>query len=152
MRFVAILIASLALCACTTWKEPRHATWKNTTSVEAMEQLYWQAVKDKDWAAVEAHTASNYSYMAPSGVSDKAKILETYKKLDRLEFSLGDFQVTDHGETTVVTYTAVASYVYEGKALGPTKFRNMTVWQKQKSGWQMIAGAVFPIESLPLHQ
>lgn len=146
MRIAAILLASLALSACTMWKEPKHATWKNTTSLEAMEQLYWQAVKEKDWAAVEAHTASNYAYVASSGVSDKEQILTTYKKLDQLEYSLGEFQVTDHGDTSVVTYTAVASYVYDGRKVGPTKFRNLTVWQKQKNGWQMIAGAAVPTD------
>jgi ketosteroid isomerase-like protein len=149
MRIAAIVTLSFLLSACTKWAPPKHATWKNTTSVEAMEQLYWQAVKDKDWAAVEAHTASNYSYMAPSGVSNKEQILATYKKLEKLEFSLGEFEVTDHGGTTVLTYTATASYTYEGRAMPATQFRNMTVWQKQKNGWQMIAGAVFPVNAPP---
>lgn len=143
---VIVITASLLLVSCSAWKEPKHTTWKNTTSVEEMERLYWQAVKEKDWANVEAHTASTYRHAATSGTFNKEQILETYKKLNLVEYSLGDFEVTDNGGAAVVTYNAVVIFELNGQRKGPLKYRNMSVWQQQKKGWQMIAGTAFPAE------
>ena len=143
---LSIIAASLFFASCSAWKEPKHATWKNTTSVEEMERLYWQAVKEKDWANVEAHTASTYRHAATSGTFNKEQILETYRKLNLVEYSLGDFEVTDNGGAAVVTYNAVVTFELNGQRKGPLKYRNMSVWQQQKNGWQMIAGTAFPAE------
>jgi hypothetical protein len=139
-------ISPMLLSSCTMWAPPKHATWKNTTSVEEMERLYWQAIKDKDWVNVEAHTASNYRHASAGGYYDRQQILDTYKKIALIDYSLGDFEVADHAGTTIVTYNAVVTFELDGVRKGPMKYRNMSVWQQQKDGWQMIAGTAFPAQ------
>src|SRR3954468_22492901 len=118
-----VLIATLTLFAlliasCTGWNAAKHATWKNTTSVEEMERLYWQAVKEKDWQNVESHTASTYKHAAASGTFNKDQILATYKKLNLVDYSLGDFDVTDNAGATVVTYNATVTFELDGVRKG----------------------------------
>jgi hypothetical protein len=128
------LVVATVLSACTMWKEPKVSTWKNTTSVEAMERLLWQEVRAGNWLEVEAHLASNFSMTTAGGVLDKQQTIARWKAMPQAEASLGEFAVTDHGDTTVVTYTATAA--------GGAPERRMSVWQKHKEGWVMIAHAV----------
>jgi uncharacterized protein YceK len=145
MRKVALLLLACSLSGCSAYKAPKHATWKNTTSVEQMERLYWQAIKDKDWINVEAHTASSYTNVAPGTVSNKQQIIEFYKGMNLLDYSLGDFEVTDHAGTTTVSYRSTATFEIQGKRFGPVTYQNLSVWQQQKKGWTMIASSAFPI-------
>jgi hypothetical protein len=145
MRIAAAAFLAVLLTSCTAYKAPKHATWKNTTSVEEMERLYWQAIKDKDWINVEAHTASSYTNVAPGAVSNKQQIIEFYKGMNLLEYSLGDFEVVDHAGTTTVTYRSTATFEIQGKHFGPVTYQNMSVWQQQKKGWAMIASSASPI-------
>lgn len=133
-RLIVIVVAALvlSLSACTMWKEPKVDTWKNTTSVEAMERLLWQEIKTGNWVEVEAHLASNFSDSTAGGVLDKGQTIARWKSQTG-DVALGEFAVTDHGSTTVVTYTWA-------KAGGPVE-RRVSVWQKQKEGWVMVAHA-----------
>lgn len=141
MRITAAVLLSFLLTSCTAYKAPQHATWKNTTSVEEMERLYWQAIKDKDWINVEAHTASSYKRVAAGGVTDKQQTIEFYKSMNLLEYSLGEFEVTDHAGTTTVSYLANATFEVNGQRTVGAKYRVLSVWQKQKNGWVMIANS-----------
>ncbi|HUQ50098.1 MAG TPA: DUF4440 domain-containing protein [Terriglobales bacterium] len=151
---LSLLLMLLMVSGCTIWKEPKVATWKNTTSLEAMERLMWQEVKAGNWLEVEGHLASNFKNTTPAGVLDKAQTLAEWKKQSGNDFSLGEFLVTDNGETAVVTYTASVSGAGAGAASGAAsgsgmgkgmQFRVMSVWQKQKSGWLMIAQSHAPV-------
>jgi Domain of unknown function (DUF4440) len=146
MRIVAAALLALLLTSCTAFKTPQHATWKNTTSVEEMERLYWQAIKDKDWINVEAHTASSYMHVAPGAVSNKQQIIDFYKSMNLLEYSLGEFEVTDHAGTTTVTYVANATFQINGQRTAGARYRVLSVWQQQKNGWAIIANSAFPIQ------
>jgi hypothetical protein len=139
LTLLTLLTFIWLLCGCTLWSEPKHATWKSTTSVEEYERLYWQAMKEKDWQNVESHTASNYTHAGPSGVMGKDDALKFLKESTLDDYSLGDFQVTQSGDTWVVTYTANYSYTYQGKSSGPQSMRQMSIWQQQKSGFVLIA-------------
>jgi hypothetical protein len=94
---------------------------------------------------VEAHTASSYTNVAPGAVSNKQQIIEFYKGMNLLEYSLGDFEVIDHAGTTTVTYRSTATFEIQGKHFGPVTYQNMSVWQQQKKGWAMIASSASPI-------
>ena len=131
---VALAVAmSLTLGGCTMWKEPKVATWKNTTSVEAMERLLWQEIAAKNWVEVEARLASNFTASSAEGVLDKAQTIARWKALPVGEVSMGEFAVTDNGDTTVVTYNVARA--------GGAPERRLSVWQKQKDGWVMVAQA-----------
>jgi hypothetical protein len=130
---MAVALAVGMLGACTMWKEAKVSTWKNTTSVEAMERLLWKEVAAGNWVEVEAHLASNFTASTAEGVLDKTQTIARWKTLPKGEPALGDFAVSDHGETTVVTYTLARG--------GAAPERRMSVWQKHKDGWSMAAQA-----------
>ncbi len=135
----AVIVAWL-VSGCTMWSQPKTATWKNTTSVEEHERLYWKAIKEKDWVAIEAHTASNYTHANGAGVLGKDDSIKVLKEAALDDYSLGDFQVTQSGETWIVTYTANFTYTYQGQQ-GKGSIKQMSVWQQQKSGLVKIATA-----------
>jgi hypothetical protein len=142
MRFLplaAILLVASLVTSCTKWPPPKQATWKNTTSLEEMEKLYWQAIKQKDWNNVEAHTASTYTHLSGNGALNKQQALEVLKSADLVDFSLGEFRIVDNGGTSVVTYSATFIVDYQGRRIGPTTIRRMAVWQQHKNGWAKIA-------------
>lgn len=141
MHLVAVAGLVVALSACTMWKEPKVATWKNTTSVEAMERLLWQEIAAGNWVEVEAHLASNFSNSMAGGVLDKNQTIAHWKAEKPANVALGEFAVTDHGSATVVTYTWA-------KGDGPLE-RRMSVWQKQKEGWVMVAHAEGDTAAMP---
>ena len=140
-RLVIIAALALSLSACTMWKEPQVSTWKNTTSVEAMERLLWKEVAAQNWVEVEAHLASNLTDSTSAGVLDKAQTVARWRAAKISDHPLGEFSVTDHGGTTVVHYTAtVGSGAPE---------RHMSVWQKHKEGWVMVAHAEGTVATSP---
>jgi ketosteroid isomerase-like protein len=64
-----------------------------------------------------------------------------------LDHSLGEFQVTSHGDTAVVTYLSVFRYKDpSGNIVGPVTYRQTSVWQQQKSGWVLIANAAAEVK------
>ena len=138
---VSLMVVSFSLTGCSMWGKPKVETWKNTTSVEAMERLLWQEIKAGNWIEVEAHLASNYTSTTPSGVWDKSQTIDQWKKLALTDFSLGDFNIVSHGETTVVNYTLTMGGTASGRAMPATLKRRVAVWQKQKSGWVIISEA-----------
>lgn len=141
LRLLATATLGLALSACTMWPEKKEPGWKDATGVEQHERLYWQAIKDHDWKNIESRTASNFTHVAAAGVMDKSQALGELKKVSDFDFSLGDFAVTAHGDSAVVTYTANFKMTYDGKPSGPVTLRRMDVWQLQKAGWVLVATA-----------
>jgi len=133
MLIAVVAAVALGLSACTIWKEPRVATWKNTTSVEAMERLLWQEIQAGNWVEVEARLASNFTASTAEGVLDKQQMIARWKSWPRAQAALGEFAVTDNGETTVVTYNYASGAGVAG--------RRLSVWQKQKDGYVLIAHA-----------
>jgi hypothetical protein len=126
---------SISLFGQTIWKEPKNANWKNATGAEQYTQLLWQAVRKKDWLAVESHIASNFVYMDGSGTKDKQQYVDYLKRLELSEHTLSDANVTASGVDSIVTYTLTLK-----PATGETEsLRVMSVWQQQKSGWVLIA-------------
>jgi hypothetical protein len=121
------------------WAEPKVATWKNATGVEAFERLLWQEVKAKNWLEVEAHLASNFVYQDQQGRQDKQKFLSDLKETNLTDYTIGDLEVTANGTEAVVTYSAQFAGTFQGKGLPSGPVRIMTVWQQQKSGWVAVA-------------
>ena len=134
-----LIVVSAGVAGCTMWKEPKHVSWKNATGLEDHERLFWDALKAKDWLSVEQHMASNYKLVTPEKVYTKDEAVAIYKDTTLLDFTLADFDVTQSGETWVVSYTATYTFDYQGKRTGPQSAKTVSVWQKQKSGWVKIS-------------
>ena len=146
MAAVVVLMGLLlGPSGCTMWPEGKAATWKNATGIENMEQLFWKAMKEKDWANVESHLASEYHHVSAEGVYDKQQTVAILKTFTLDDYSLGEFTVTSHGDVATVSYIATYRFTDKGKQVGPMTQRYMNTWQKQKSGWVAISSAETPV-------
>jgi hypothetical protein len=146
MRLHLFVVATLALflSACTMWPEKRNPGWNQATGAEQFERLYWQELKAKNWAEIEARTASNFTHASAAGVRNKQETITMYKQNPLLDYQLGNFEVVAHGDTAIVNFTADFTYTDEsGKTVGPVHNRVQTVWRQHKSGWVLISKAVF---------
>jgi hypothetical protein len=127
---LVLFVLSQSVFSQTLWKESKNPSWKTATGAEQYERLLWQAVKAKDWLAVESHIASNFIYQDASGTRDKQQRVADLKAATA-SAELTDVNVVANGIDAVVTYK-----------MGST--RVMSVWQQQKSGWVLIAMSVSP--------
>jgi hypothetical protein len=121
------------------WSQPKVSTWKNTTSIEQFERLLWQEIKAGNWLEVESHLASQYTNTSDLGVMDKTQTLAQLKKLALTDYSIGDVNVTSHGDTAIITYIATVQGTRGCAPFNSEQHRRMSVWQQHKSGWVVIA-------------
>jgi hypothetical protein len=141
---VWMLLAVLALSpGCTLWREKKVVSnWADATGGEGLERSFWKDVQDKNWTELQRHIAGNYVAYSAEGRMDREATLQHLQQLQLDDYSLGDFQVELNTNTLVVTYTVSARGSVAGHPLPTQPLRMMTVWQKQKSGWQAIAHTV----------
>ena len=138
-----LLALSLGLGGCTMWSQPKSMAWSNATGGEQFEQLLWQAIKAKDWQAVDSRLASNFVAEGPRGTMDKQAYLVALKAEPLDDYSLGDFQVQPSGPDFTVTYTAVVRLATP-QGSKELKMLGLSVWQQQKKGWACVAESRFP--------
>jgi ketosteroid isomerase-like protein len=139
ISLVVVLICAGAFQACTLWGEHPVKNWTDVTGGESLERNFWMEVKAKNWAELEKHVAGNFITASVAGTKDKAGALERLKQLQVDDFSIGDVQVEFNGESLVVTYGLTLKGSAGGSPLTGEPRRMMSVWQKQKSGWVIIA-------------
>ena len=143
LSIVLLLALTLPLTAC--WEEKQPATWKSATGAEALEKLFWDEVKAKNYAEIERHVAATYAAVGPRGTIDRAGFMEHVKQFEIDDYSLGNLESRPAGNEVVVTYDITLRGKLEGQPLPPVPFHMMTVWQESKGGgWIMIAHATVP--------
>ena len=138
-RSAAVLVLCAALCACTVWRDRPAKSVSDATGGEGLVRAFWREVKDKRWADVEKHLASNFISVTASGTRDRTATLDYLKQLKLQDYSLGDFESELNGDTFVVTYTLMVRGTSNGQPLPEGAQRVLTVWQQQKTGWIEIA-------------
>jgi hypothetical protein len=137
-----LLCTLVLLQACTMWREHPVNKWSDATGGEGLERSFWKEVKEKNWNELERHLAGNHISVGPEGRLDRAAVLEHLQKLKLDDYSLGDFQVELNTQTLVVTYTVTMRGTLDGQPLPARPVEMMSVWQRQKAGWMMIAHSV----------
>ena len=142
-RVISMLSAIILLAGCTVWREHQVTEFKDATGGEGLERSFWKEVKSKHWNALEGHLAGNYvSFTPQEGRFDRVSMLAHLQKVQLDDFSLGDLQTELNTETLVVTYAITMRGTFDGQPLPSGPVRMMTVWQKQKTGWEAIAHSV----------
>jgi hypothetical protein len=137
--------ALLAICTgCTFYSEKPKPAWDTATSAEQHERLFWEAVKAKNWAGVEAHLAGTVVTEAPDAVRNKQQTMEHIRQLNLTDYSLGDVQTETNGGDLIITYTITVHGSVAGKPLPDRPMRMMSVWQPLKRGMVMIAHTSMP--------
>ena len=138
-RSAAVLVLCAALCACTVWRDRPAKSVSDATGGEGLVRAFWREVKDKRWADVEKHLASNFVDVTASGTRDRTATLEYLKQLKLEDYSLGEVETELNGDTFVVTYTLVLRGRSTDQSPPESAQWILTVWQRQKAGWVEIA-------------
>jgi hypothetical protein len=141
LAIFVLLFAALLQPACTLWREhPSSSNWSDATGGPGLVRSFWQEVKAKRWNELERHISSNYIGVSREGGRlDKEGAMAELRLLQLDDYTLGDFQSELNSETFVVTYTVAMRGTLAGHPLPAEPVRVMTVWQKQKAGWLVIA-------------
>jgi ketosteroid isomerase-like protein len=142
--FAAILLTVSLLAGCTLWREHPARKFADATGGEQLERVFWQQVKDQQWADLERHLAANLVAVMPTGSLDKTRMLEQLKQTRLERYSLGEFQVEWSGDTMVVAYTMNAQGTGGGAPLSSDPVHLVNVWQKINHDWVLIAHSVVP--------
>jgi hypothetical protein len=141
LAIFVLLFAALLQPACTLWREhPSSNKWTDATGGEGLVRSFWQEVKARRWNELEHHISSNYIGVSREGASlDKEGALAQLRLFQLDDYTLGDFQSELNSDTFVVTYTVAMRGTLAGHTLPAEPVRMMSVWQKQKAGWLVIA-------------
>lgn len=148
MRIFRVLLAYallVACTACTVYPEKPKPAWDMATSGEQHERLFWEAVKAKNWADVDAHLAGTVVTQTPDAVRNKQQTMEHIRQLNLTDYSMGDIKTETNGGDLIVTYSMTVHGTLNGQALPDRPMRMMSVWQPVKRGMLMIVHTTMPV-------
>ena len=115
---------------------------KDEKAVAAAVENLRKAMVDGDRAALEKIAADGLSYGHSGGkVEDKAAFVENIANgnSDFLTIDLTEQTIYVSGKTAIVRHKFNATTHDKGKDPGTVKLAIMTVWQKEKKDWKMLA-------------
>ena len=138
LAFAALVFVVVCPVGCSVWT-PKPSAWSNATGGEQFERLWWQSVKSKDWAELEARLAATYVAQSSAATESKDEAVARLKQLEIAELSLGNVDVHPAGDSMIVTYSLDLHGSLAGQPVALTQSHMMTVWQQQKRGWVAIA-------------
>ena len=137
-----VVISLMWVSACTFYGDRPARSFSEATGGEGLERVFWKQVQAANWKEVERALASNYIGSAPSGSLDRETTLAQYRQWQLKDYSLGDLKTELNGSTIVVTYTITLNGSAGSQPLPSVPQHMMTVWQRQKAGWVVIAHSV----------
>ena len=139
LRGICVFSGLMILSACTVYSEHPVQTVADATGGEGFELGFWKEIQTQNWKTLEQHIAGNFVYVTPTGRLERAAAIAEIEKMRVSDYSLGDVTTEMNGDTFVVTYTITL----RGSSGVPNQpQRRMSVWQKQKAGWILIAHSV----------
>ena len=144
-RMVSLaLVLALVLPVAGCWADKQPPVWKTATGPEALEKLFWDEIKAKNWPEIERHVAATYVAVGPSGTLDRAGVMEHLKQFEIDDFVLGNVESKPNGNDTMVTYDITIHGKLGGQSIPPVSFHMMSIWQQVKGGWIQVAHATVP--------
>lgn len=133
-KIAAVLL--LTCIACTL-----HAQSKNEQAVISAVESLRKAMVDGDSVQLDKITDKELTYGHSGGnIQSKAAFIHSFTsgQSDFVSIDLSGQTIQVYGKTAVVRHTLSASTNDGGKP-GTVKITVMTVWQKQKKDWKLIA-------------
>ncbi len=115
---------------------------KNEAAVALAVEALRKAMVDGDKAALENLTVDGLSYGHSGGkVEDRAAFVENIANgnSDFVSITLTDQTIFVSGKTAIVRHKLSAATKDKGKEPGTVNLGIMTVWQKYKKEWKMLA-------------
>jgi len=136
------LAALMILSGCTFYADHPVKAFSQATGGEGFERALWKEIQAQDWKDVNAHFASNFVYITPTGRWERSGAIEQIQKLRIQDYTISDLSTELNRDTFVVTYTIALRGTGQSGTLPSAPERRMTVWQQHKSGWMAIAHSV----------
>jgi ketosteroid isomerase-like protein len=139
-------VGVFALGATTLMVPATAATDDEETVKEAVEALR-KAILAQDKAKLETLTAEQLSYShSDAHVEDKAKFIDGVmtRKAVIKSIDFPELTIAIVGNNAIVRHLWVSESELDGKVTN-TKIGVLQVWQKQDSGWKLLARASFTL-------
>ena len=137
-RTALVLALAVSFAGCTMWEKPKSG-WTGATGGEKLEQLFWDDVKSKNFASVDAHIASSFAGTGPS--SDRSAFLQNLHAYQLTSVSLSECTSQSNGADLMITCKV------DREGTPAARVSTLSVWQQYKKGWLMVAHAETPIEA-----
>ena len=139
---LSVLSIVIVSSACTVYRERPVMAVADATGGVGFEQGFWREIQAQNWKLLEQHIAGNFVYVTPTGRLERAAAIEEFEKMRVSDYSMGDVTTEMNGNTFVVTYT-ITLHGSGGFPSHPQ--RRMSVWQKEKASWVIIAHSVIGV-------
>lgn len=136
---VLLAVALSGGTACTVYPYREARVFADATGGEGAERAFWLAIQQKHWNAIDTCMAPNFVFVTPEGRVDRTAALAGIEKLKLDEASMGDITTEMNGNTFVVIYTLTLRGTRDGQPLPTAAQRRVSVWQRQKNSWVLIA-------------
>ena len=136
---LSVLSVLIMFNGCTVYGEHPVLTIADATGGIGFEQGFWHDIQAQNWNLLEQHIAGNFVYVTPTGRLERVAAIEEIEKMRVSDYSIGDITTEMNGDTFVVTYTIT---LHGGSGFPKPPQRRMSVWQKQKAAWVIIAHSV----------
>ena len=140
-------VAGLFALSATTVIVPAMAATGDEEAVRQAVEALRNAILTQDKAMLEALTAEQLSYShSDARVEDKAKFIDgnMTRKATIKSIEFPELSVAIVGNNAIVRHLWVSESELDGKVTN-TKIGVLQVWQKQDSGWKLLARASFKL-------
>jgi ketosteroid isomerase-like protein len=140
-----LAVAGLFALTATTLVRPAMAATGDEEAVRQAVEALRKAILTQDKAMLETLTAEQLSYShSDARVEDKAKFIDgnMTRKATIKSIEFPELSVAIVGNNAIVRHLWVSESELDGKVTN-TKIGVLQVWQKQDSGWKLLARASF---------
>jgi ketosteroid isomerase-like protein len=140
-----LAVAGLFALTTTTLVRPAMAATGDEEAVRQAVEALRKAILTQDKAMLETLTAEQLSYShSDARVEDKTKFIDgnLTRKATIKSIEFPELSVAIVGNNAIVRHLWVSESELDGKVTN-TKIGVLQVWQKQGSGWKLLARASF---------
>lgn len=133
-----IRLAIATLTAFTVFQAPLFA---ESSLGEKLETQMWEDMKHRNYTAVEDKIAKEFQSIHTFGALARAAEINLIKDLYLGTYEISNVNVTEIGDTIVITYLISVKEKIDNKQLSSTPAPRLSVWKKIDNKWQWIAHA-----------
>lgn len=133
-----IRLAITTLTALTILQAPLVA---EVSLGETLEIQMWEDMKHRNYTAVEEKIAKEFQSIHTFGALSRAAEINLIKDLYLGTYEITNVNVTESGDTIVITYLISVKEKIDNKQLSSAPAPRLSVWKKIDNKWQWIAHA-----------
>lgn len=133
-----IRLAITTLSALTIFQVPLFA---EVSLGEKLETQMWEDMKHRNYTAVEDKIAKEFQSIHTFGALARAAEINLIKDLYLGTYEISNVNVTEIGDTIVITYLISVREKIDNKQLSSAPAPRLSVWKKIDNKWQWIAHA-----------